>query len=512
MAITDNLGSMKSYANRFASGFTSGQKVLTVIAIAALGLAGYVYSSMAAKPSYAPLFTGLAPSDAASMTTKLQSAGIPYQLTDGGSTILVPQPDVNQQRLAMAQANLPANSTVGLSLLSNVGITASQLTQQADYQRALQGELATTIEAISGVSSAQVNLALVNNDVFAISNTSQPSASILVTLSPGTVLSQSQIQGIIHLVASAIPNLSATNITLVDSNGNVLSAPGQSISSTANDQQTQVYNSNLQTQIESLLTPLVGANNAIVRVSATLNFDQTTTSSQSVQTNPSGTPVTVPTQVQSATQNFAGTGSPAGGVLGSISTSTGTSGNSTYKQTNNTTNYAVGQVNSSTTQAPGQVQKLSVAVLVNSKVKGVTLAKVQQLVAAAAGIVTSRGDMISVVSMPFSKSATTTTLVATAASSTSSIFSLAKTALLVLGVLLVLFFIMRSSRREVRSSVDLPDIIDLEEESLGAQIKQLPPAEAPMLSDEVVDFIESQPEDVAKLLRVWMTSTSKAQG
>ncbi len=512
MAINDNLGSMKSYASRFASGFTSGQKVLTVIAVAALGLAGYIYSSMASKPSYAPLFTGLAPSDAAAMTTKLQSAGIPYQLTDGGSTILVPQPDVNQERLVMAQANLPANSTVGLSLLSNVGITASQLTQQADYQRALQGELASTIEAINGVTSAQVNLALVNNDVFAISNTSQPSASILVTLSPGTVLSQTQVQGIIHLVASAIPNLSASNITLVDSNGNVLSAPGQSNSSTVNDQQTQAFNSNLQTQLESLLTPMVGANNAIVRVSATLNFDQTTTSSQSVQTTPAGTPVTVPTQVQSATQNFSGTGSPAGGVLGSITTNTGTGGNSTYKQTNNTTNYAVGQVNSSTTQAPGQVQKLSVAVLVNSKVKGVTLAKVQQLVAAAAGIVTSRGDTISVVAMPFSKSATTTTLVAAAASSTSSIFSLAKTALLVLGVLLVLFFIMRSSRREVRSSLELPDIIDLEEESLGAQIKQLPPAEAPLLSDEVFDFIESQPEDVAKLLRVWMSSTSKAQG
>ncbi|KJF16565.1 flagellar basal-body MS-ring/collar protein FliF [Acidithrix ferrooxidans] len=509
MAVSDSVGSLRQYGVRFANGFTSGQKVLTVLAIAALALGGFVYSQYASKPSYAPLFTGLAASDAAAMTAKLQAAGVPYQIADGGATIMVPQPDVYQQRLNMAQANLPANSTVGLAILDKVGITASQLTQQADYQRALQGELASTIEAIQGVTAAQVNLALVSNNVFAISNTQQPSASVLVTLATGTVLSATQIQGIVHLVASSIPNLSASNITLVDSNGNVLSAPGMNTASSTNSAATTAYDQNLQTALESLLTPLVGANNAVVRVAATLNFNQVTTQSQAVQTNPKGTPITVPTQVQTATQNFSGTGSPTGGVLGSITTNAATgAANSTYQQTNNTTNYALGQINQSTTQAPGQVQRLSVAVLLNSKVKGVTPARVSQLVSAAAGIVAARGDTISVVQMPFSALPKTTPIVG--ASSASSLYSLIKTALLVLGVILAMFFVIRSSKKEVRAEIDIPAYSDYYDEIPEAQVRQLPPAEAPMISTEIVSFIESQPEDVAKLLRVWMTSAVKA--
>lgn len=512
MAVTDNIGSLRQYGNRFVNGFTTGQKAMTILAVIALAFGGLFYSKFVASPSYAPLFTGLAPTDAAAMTSKLQASSIPYQLADGGATILVPQPDVFQQRLNMAQAGLPANSTVGLSILDKVGITSSQITQQADYQRALQGELASTIEAIQGVTSAQVNLALVSNDVFAISNNQAPSASVLVTLAPGATLSSGQVQGIVHLVASSIPNLTPANVTLVDQNGNVLAAPGMDTSASSNSTATDAYNQALETSLQGMLASLVGANNAVVRVNATLNFNQVTTQSQTVQTSPNGTPVTAPTQVQTATQNFAGVGSPTGGVLGGITT--GAASNSTYKQTNNTTSYALGQTNQTVTQAPGQVQHLSVAVLMNSKVKGVSPAQVRQLVAAAAGIVASRGDVVSVVQMPFStvaaKQAAVAAAAAQAGNSTSSLFSLLKTLLLVLGILGVLFLIFRTSRREVRSEIPIAALNATgDEELMESYIKQLPPAEAPILSDDVVDFIEAQPDDVAKLLRVWMTSTSK---
>ncbi len=515
MAVADNLGSMRQYGSKFISGFTTGQKAVTILAVVALALGGLFYARVVAAPSYAPLFTGLAPTDAAAMTAKLEASNIPYQLADGGATILVPQPDVNQQRLDMAQAGLPADSTVGLSILDKVGITSSQITQQADYQRALQGELATTIEAIQGVTSAQVNLALVSNDVFAISNNQAPSASVLVTLAPGTTLSSGQIQGIVHLVASSIPNLTPANVTLVDQNGNVLAAPGMDTSSSSNTTATDSYNQALETSLQGMLSSLVGPNNAVVRVNAVLDFNQVTTQTQSVQTNKNGTPVTAPTQVQTATQNFSGVGSPTGGVLGSITTgtATGTTGNSTYKQTNNTTNYALGQTNQTVIQAPGQVQHMSVAVLLNSRVKGVSLNQVRSLVAAAAGVVAARGDTISVVQMPFSTLAAKQAAIAAAATassgSTSQIFSLAKTLLLVLGILAVLFLILRSSSREYSSEIPLSALPISHEELIESHVKQLPPVDAPALSGDVVDFIESQPDDVAKLLRVWMSSSNK---
>ena len=189
MASTDALSNVTKSLKKFADGFTTGQKAVVLVGIAIVVAIVFVVSSMTSKPTYGVLFTNLSASDAGSITTKLASAGVPYQLADSGSVIEVPQNMVDQERIAMAQAGLPANSTVGLSLLSSVGITTSQITQQADYQAALQGQLEQTIEAINGVQTAQVNLALPPTDVFAVGGNQTPTASVIVTLNNGVTLS-----------------------------------------------------------------------------------------------------------------------------------------------------------------------------------------------------------------------------------------------------------------------------------------------------------------------------------
>jgi type III secretory pathway lipoprotein EscJ len=226
----------KTSARRFADGFTPGQKAVTAVAIIAVVIGGLMFMSFAGAPTYAPLFTGLQPQDAASITAKLAAANVPYQLQAGGTSILVPAGQVDQERIDMAQAGLPASSTnVGLGILDKEGITTSQMTQQADYLRALQGELEQTIGAIHGVTGVQINLAMPANNTFALANSSPTGASVLVDTGPGQTITGGQVQAIVHLVASSVPGLNASDVTVADSNGNQLAGPG--VDTTQGDRQ-----------------------------------------------------------------------------------------------------------------------------------------------------------------------------------------------------------------------------------------------------------------------------------
>ncbi|MGH8980691.1 MAG: flagellar basal-body MS-ring/collar protein FliF, partial [Acidimicrobiales bacterium] len=130
---------MKDGLKRFASGFTPGQKAVTVAAVLGAILVGLLYMTMSGKPTYDVLFSSLQASDASSITQQLTSDHVPYELEDGGATILVPANDVAQARLTAAAAGLPSQNTVGLSLLTKTSLTTSQITQQADYLQAIQG-------------------------------------------------------------------------------------------------------------------------------------------------------------------------------------------------------------------------------------------------------------------------------------------------------------------------------------------------------------------------------------
>ena len=205
--------------------FTAGQKTVTALVVVGLIVGAYLFSGWASKPSYTPLFSNLAASDASAITDKLTAAKEPYKLADGGSTILVPQKDVYQLRLDMAKANLPTGGVSGYSLLDKGGITTSQFQQNVEYQQALEGELTKTIEAIDGVNAAVVHVVLPSNDVFT-DDSSKPTASVLVTTDPSKPLGASQVQAIVHLVASSVEGLDPNNVTVADSQGDILSVAG----------------------------------------------------------------------------------------------------------------------------------------------------------------------------------------------------------------------------------------------------------------------------------------------
>src|SRR6185437_4641765 len=265
---------MKEGARRFAAGFTPGQKAVTIAAVLGAVIVGIVFMVLSGKPTYSPLFTNLSASDAGAVTQKLTSDHVPYQLENGGSTILVPQNDVDQERLAVAQAGLPTQNTVGLTLMDKEGLTTSQLTQQADYLQAIQGELEQTIDAIGGVKSAQVNVAVPADQTFALNNTNPTGASVLVSLSPGHTLSHGEVQAIVHLVSSSVPGLTAADVTVADSNGTLLAGPGVSQN---NAGQAQAYDASQQAKVAAYLATIFGTGNADVQVNATVDQNRVRT-------------------------------------------------------------------------------------------------------------------------------------------------------------------------------------------------------------------------------------------
>jgi flagellar M-ring protein FliF len=491
---------------------------------------GFVFAKWASAPSYAPLFSNLSSTDASAIVDKLNSGGTPYQLADGGATVMVPQSQVYDLRLKMSGQGLPAQSDTGYALLDKQGLTTSDFMQNVGYQRALEGELNKTIKSISGVQAANVHLALPPKDVFA-SDAQKPTASVLVTSSMGKTLSADQVQSVIHLVAASVVGLDPNQVTVADAAGNVLSAGnGQTTSSAASgrSQQTEQYELRMNEALQQMLNSVVGTGHAVVKTTADLDYDQTQTKTQ---TYVAPSPSTPPLSQSSNVESYSGTGTGTGGVLGpdNIQVPNG-GGNGQYSHSTNTQDNAVGMVSETRNSAPGNVRRLSVAVLLDSSTaKNVDLAQVQKLVSSAVALDAKRGDTIAVSAMPFDQSAADKAKQAEAsadkAASQAEIMSMAKTGGLALGILVLVFLAWRASRKTRRS-----DLTAGETAALDRIQAVLEKRETPALGDgsgtdalalgaggpdadtlalearhhEISEMVEQQPDEVAQLLRGWL--------
>jgi flagellar M-ring protein FliF len=522
LVATTDLTRMREGVKRFASGFTPGQKAVTVAAVLGAIILGVLYMSMSGKPTYSVLFSNLQASDAASITQQLNTDHVPYQLEDGGDTILVPENDVSQARLTAAAAGLPSQSTAGLSLLTKTGITTSQIAQQADYLQAIQGELEQTIDSISGVSSSQVNVAEAANQTLAISTTKPSGASVLVDLSQGHTLNENQVQAIVHLVASSVPGLSASEVTVADNSGALLAGPGVNSGGSAQNSETSGYDSSVQAKVESYLQSVFGAGNADVQVNAILNFNKEKTSTHQLVPSTKSALTSFCTSTKTTKTKYTGTGTPAGGTAGTVTIS-GSSQNGTYTQTSNTKTCETGTETSTVTLAPGTVTSQSIAVLVNSKAvpPNTNMSSIKSGVAAAAGLQPSRGDVLSFTEAPFStaaaKQAATAAAAASAASKKAEMSTIEKDGAAALVVGALLFLVWFSARKRRRSATAdamveaaaptgmLPAYAPYEiEEYPTGEIPRITMAPHQRIAPEVEQFIDEQPTEVATVLRGWL--------
>ncbi len=249
--------------------------MIGIAASVALGMAVVLWSQ---APSLAPLYGNLADKDASQVLELLQQNGIDYQVEEGSGLIMVPAGKVKEVRMQLASAGLPNSSGMGFELLQqDMGFGTSRVVERARYVQAMQGELARTIATIGNVQSARVHLAIPKQSVF-VRERKKPSASVTVRLLSGRTLDPGQVDAIVHLVASSVPELETGRVTVVDQKGNLLSGDGSAkdlkLSSSQFDYTRRVED-HYRERIESLLAPILGADRVRAEVNAEIDFSVT---------------------------------------------------------------------------------------------------------------------------------------------------------------------------------------------------------------------------------------------
>lgn len=520
--------------------FTPAQKAMSIAAVLALLVGGFFLYSWASKPTYAQLFTSMSAADASAIVEDLNAAGVPNELADGGSTIMVPRDQVDTERVRLAGKGLPAgDTTTGYPLLDKQGITTSEFQQQVGYQRALEGELAKTIKAINGVNSAVVHLAIPKKDVFA-DKTGQPTASVLVSTEQGKDLSADQVQAVVNLVAASVEGLDPKQVTVADASGKVLTGSNDS-GGAAGDQrnkQTQDYQTRLASAIQQQLERVVGPGNAVVTVTADLDYDTTTKRSRTY-TNSGAKPLAE--SATSETYTGEGAGRTAVGVLGPDNAAnvdrttggTGTGANGTtpvspnkYEKKSSQLQNPNNQVDEERVAAPGTVRTQGIAVLINSKAApGVDPMELERLVTSAGNINKTRGDQITISSMPFDQSAAEQAQKAldeaAAAEKKAGLMKIARTAALLLVIFLMLVVAIFGGRKRAKQAAALrrAELEMMQRRMTELEIERMKALEGTRLEleaaetetgrlaqvrDEVGELVDQQPDEVAQLLRGWL--------
>ncbi len=442
--------------------FTVAQRTLALIGAAVLLLGAAGLFAWLTQPSYTPLFSGLQGEDANSIVEQLRTDNVPYQLTDGGATILVPEEYVYDQRLKSAAAGLPTSSNGGYSLLDDMGVTSSEFQQSVTYKRALEGELAATVSAVKGVKMASVRLAIPEETVFASQKT-EPTASVFVETDHAVTLSNEQVQAIIHLTSASIDGMKASNVAVIDSRGTVLSAVGVGATGTA-DKQAGEYEERVQLAVQTMLDRVVGPGNATVVVAADMNYESAQRLEETFSTPEDAPALTEHTDRESSisADDF------AAGVLGpdNIGTPAGEEG-SGYAAESTTRNNAINKVTESRTIPSGSINRQSVSVALNAAAaNNIDVDNITALVSSAAGISATRGDEVTVEVVPFnqvgSEDAAAALAAAEEAAAADRFAEIVRTAIITLGIalplIITIFVAARRSSKQRRGSIELGEL------------------------------------------------------
>ncbi len=366
---------------------------------------------------YQLLYANLAEKDAAPVVSWLKGQKISYQLKNNGKNIWIPADQLYETRLELASSGLPSGGGVGFEIFDKQSFALTDFVQKVNYTRALQGELARTITSLAPVEATRVHLAIPEKRLFK-NQQKNTKASIVVTLAKGRTLDKSQVQGIIHLVSGSVEGLSSEGVTVINSNGKVL----EGLAKDDDEQQISVdmlvFQQNLESRMEhraqDLLDKTMGSGQAMVRVTASLDFAKTEKTEELFD---SDEPVIRSEQVETESNG----GSSTGGIPGVQSNLQGNTGGAagsspSSSKSSRTTNYEISKTISKTVNPVGTIKNISVSVLLADRIipakdeksaptpearSQKELQSVETMVARALGLNTERGDKINVTSMPF---------------------------------------------------------------------------------------------------------------
>jgi flagellar M-ring protein FliF len=399
----------------------------------AIGVAIVLWSQ---EPAYSRLYAELGEKDVSEILEVLNTQGIKYKVEAGSNTIMVPTDDVSQVKLKLAAVGLPKSSSLGYELLDkDQGFGSSKSVELVRFQRALEGEIAQTIMAIQGVKTARVLLAIPQQSVF-VRERKKPSASVIVNLYQGRSLDKGQIESIIHLVASSVPQLEADQVTVVDQKGHLLNSRDSSSVSNLTSKQFEYKNNieeHLMGRIGNILSPLVGADGMRVQISADVDFTETdktqelfdpksavlrseqTSEEQNNKPATQGVPGALsnqPTAAGAAPETTPAADPAAAPAAGSATPAAANAPGSIAK--NATRNFEVDKTITHTRMATGSLRRLSVAVVVDDRrttqadgkvsvqpLKPEDITRFTDLVKQAVGFDSARGDQVTVTNVAF---------------------------------------------------------------------------------------------------------------
>lgn len=410
--------------NRLSNRQKLGVMVAVAFAIALLAW-GWLWAK---EPAYGVVFANLSERDGGQVIAALEQQNIPYRISEGGSAILVPAAQVHDVRLRLASQGLPKGGLVGFEVMETQKLGISQFAEQINYQRALEGELARSIQSLAAVKGARVHLAIPKQTAF-LRDEQKPTASVLVALHPGRTLEPTQVAGIVHLVSSSVPQLNPAQVNVIDQSGNLLSSQANNANPGLDATQIK-YLRDLEQEyrhrVETILEPMVGPGNVRAQVTADIDFSQTEQVAETYKPNPS--PDTAIRSQQTAEST---SGSPAAiGIPGALTNQppvpatapissppvaggmAANTGNQPINLSKNATvNYEVDKTVRHTKGAPGAIRRVAVAVVLNHKsdpAKGkavplteAELRQVNGLVQEAVGFSKERGDTINVANIAF---------------------------------------------------------------------------------------------------------------
>lgn len=498
----------------FVRALPAAQRVGIVAALGVLAVALAAFAVWVTTPAYTVLYSDLDSGSVSEVVDELETHGIAYELDNGGSTVLVPRDELYDTRALLAGEGIAGRtSPQGYELLEEQGLSVSEFRQRVDYQRALEGELSRTLSAMRGVDSASVHLVVPEDSLF---TEQQQPVTASVVLANSRPLDDAEVEGITFVVASAVEGLELDHITVADNDGQVLHSPGElggrSTAGSRNLTQTQEFEHALAGEVERLLTAATDGSPASVVVRAALNYDE-----EELETETFNPESQVALREQTSEERFEGTGTEPGGAVGVDGGPMPETGESNYERDDELREFGVDRTTSRTVAAPGRVDGLSVAIVMDDgSVTGAEVppvVEVEELVTAALGLDADRGDTVAVstTAMP----AVEEPVEAEEGLDMLGMLPQAIGALVLLVVAIALFLMTR--RRDDDDEGDyLPEPVEELPQRYPEQLERErePALTAPQRSEEelqteqvkseVAQLVESQPEEIATLLRGWL--------
>lgn len=502
---------IKSLQDRWKK-LTKTQKSIILVMLTAVFLAAIFFIHWLTRVEYAPLLTDLDPKNANAVIEKLKEMNVPYKLENQGTAIYVPEDKVYETRIQLAGEGVFAELGRGFELFDETKFGKTPFAEEVDYLRALQEELRRTIVAFDEVEQARVHLVLPKDSLF-VEEEKEGSAAVTLKLKPLAQLTPEQVRGIIYLISNSVENLPPENVKVIDTTGKVLSdevlleeEASLTYAQLSQYELKRQYEKDLEKKVKNILDAVFGPGQALVMVTADLDFDRVEQRTVDYGEGSVSSQHTINEQSQS-------TGG-AGGAVGNPNLTPQVdgydvvdTGNANYQKNENTTNYKVDQTETTTVRAPGQPRSLSVSVVVNADLTQEEIDQVETMVATGIGLQPARGDQISVVGMNFQ---TGEEVLEETPESEPEGWPYYVWAAIGAGVLLLVgLFIWWRRKRALESTLAVEEMVPL------APVEPAPEASVtpPLTEEEKVrkekqqhlkDLVRKNPEEAAQLIKVWL--------